>query len=291
MRRVVLVAESGSDLTPALAARYQIQLVPMHVAFGGEQREDGTFPAEEVCDFYDRTGILPKTSGCTPGDFVRVFGAIREGDPGAEILHLAYSAVTTCSYQSARIAAESMGPVTSVDTKSVSIGQGAVVVQTARLLEDHPEWSAAQAAAAARSLARRVRMCFVPGELEFLRAGGRVSNAAALCGKLLSIHPRIEILEGRLRVTGKLRGRMEGLVPKLVEEFIQSNRLEREEIWMVRTPRLAEPLVRAAEEAARRCGVEKIQWIPAGGVITAHGGPGAFGLAGFVPEERGGLPG
>lgn len=284
MRRVVLAAESGSDLTPALAARYHIQLVPMHVAFGGQQREDGSFPAVEVCDFYDRTGILPKTSGCTPGDFVRAFGAIRAREPEAEILHLAYSAVTTCSYQSARIAAESLGPVTSVDTRSVSIGQGAVVVQTARLLEANPGWNAAQAAAAARKLAERVRMCFIPGELEFLRAGGRVSNAAALCGKLLSIHPQIEVLEGRLRVTGKLRGRMELLIPRMVEDFLQSNNLGREEIWMVRTPRLAENLAAAAEQAARRCGVKKIQWIPAGGVITAHGGPGAFGLAGFAPE-------
>lgn len=284
MKRVVLVAESGSDITPALAAQYQIQVVPMHVAFGAEQREDGSFPAEEVCAFYDRTGILPKTSGSTPEDFARVFEDIRARHPEAEILHLAYSAVTTCSYQSARIAAEERKDVISVDTRSVSIGQCAVVVETARLLQVHPEWDAARAAQAARNLSRRVRMGFVPGELEFLRAGGRVSNAAALCGRLLSIHPLIEILEGRLRVTRKLRGRMEALIPRVVEEFIQSNHLSREEIWMVRTPRLSETIVRAAEEAARRCGVEQIRWIPAGGVITAHGGPGAFGLAGFAPE-------
>lgn len=284
MRRVVLMAESGSDITPALAAAYGIQVVPMHVSFGTENREDGTFPAEEVCAFYDRTGILPKTSGCTPEDFARAFDAVAARDPEAEILHLAYSAVTTCSYQSARIAAEGRDNVTSVDTRSVTIGQCAVVVQTARLLAEHPGWDAARAAAAARGLAQRVRMCFIPGELEFLRAGGRVSNAAAMCGRLLGIRPLIEIQEGQLRATRKLRGRMETLIPRLVEETIEAGRLSREEIWMVRTPRLAEDLARAAQEAARRCGVKKVQWIPAGGVITAHGGPGAFGLAGFAEE-------
>ena len=201
MQRVVLVAESGSDITPALAAAHGIQVVPMHVSFGSESRDDGTFPAEEICAFYDRTGILPKTSGCTPEDFERAFDAIRARNPRSEILHLAYSAVTTCSYQSARIAAEGREAITSVDTRQVTIGQCAVVVETARLLEAHPEWELAQAAEAAQGLARRARMCFIPGELEFLRAGGRVSNAAAMCGRLLGIHPLIEILEGRLQAT------------------------------------------------------------------------------------------
>lgn len=284
MQRVVLVAESGSDITPALAAAHGIQVVPMHVSFGAESRDDGTFPAEEICAFYDRTGILPKTSGCTPEDFERAFDAIRARNPRSEILHLAYSAVTTCSYQSARIAAEGREAITSVDTRQVTIGQCAVVVETARLLEAHPEWELAQAAEAAQGLARRARMCFIPGELEFLRAGGRVSNAAAMCGRLLGIHPLIEILEGRLQATRKLRGRMEVLIPRLVEAYIQANRLDRREIWMVRTPRLAPHLVEAAQEAARRCGVQTVRWIPAGGVITAHGGPGAFGIAGFCQE-------
>ena len=37
--------------------------------------------------------------------------------------------------------------------------------------------------------------------LEFLRAGGRVSNAVALVGRVLGIHPLIEILDGNLTAT------------------------------------------------------------------------------------------
>lgn len=285
MSRVILVAESGSDITPALAAACQIHIVPMHVAFGGETWDDGAFPPEEICDFYRRTGILPKTSGCTPEDFARVFDAIHARDPQAEILHLAYSAVTTCSFHSARLAAEGRDYVTSVDTQAVTIGQCAIVVEVARRLREHPEWDAARAARAAQTLSRRARMAFIPGELEFLRAGGRVSNAAALCGQLLGIRPKIEILEGELRATQKLRGRMEVLIPRLVEDFIRSNHLDQKEIWMVRTPGLSGHLIQSAQETARRCGMQEVHWVPAGGVITAHGGPGAFGAAGFAGAE------
>ena len=44
--------------------------------------------------------------------------------PDKQILHLAYSAVTTCSYQSALIAAEDRDYIMSFDTKQVSIGHG-----------------------------------------------------------------------------------------------------------------------------------------------------------------------
>ena len=41
-------------------------------------------------------------------------------------------------------------------------------------------------------------MCFLPDNLEFLRAGGRCSNAAAIVGGLLKLKPCIEILGGKL---------------------------------------------------------------------------------------------
>ena len=32
MKTIVLVAETGSDLSPELAAKYEVQIVPMHVS-------------------------------------------------------------------------------------------------------------------------------------------------------------------------------------------------------------------------------------------------------------------
>lgn len=206
MSQIILVAETGADIPPELAAQYNIRIVPMHVSFGSTTRDDGTFPSEEVCTYYDLTRELPKTSGSMPEDFTRVFDQIHMEYPEAHILHLAYSAVTTCSYHSAKIAAEGRDYVTSLDTKTVTIGQCAIVVRMARLLQAHPEWEIEQAVQSAEELIVRARMCFIPNELEYLRAGGRVSNAVALCGRLLGIHPLIEIQDGYLVATKKLRG-------------------------------------------------------------------------------------
>lgn len=98
MSNIILVAETGADIPPELAQRYGIRIVPMHVSFGSETRDDGTFPPEEICAYYERTGVLPKTSGSVPEDFIRVFDDIHASQPDAQILYLAYSSVTTCSY-------------------------------------------------------------------------------------------------------------------------------------------------------------------------------------------------
>ena len=78
MSSIILVAETGSDITPELAAQYGIAMVPMHVNFDDETFDDGSFPTQKICDFYKGTGRLPKTSGSTPDDFIRVFDELHE---------------------------------------------------------------------------------------------------------------------------------------------------------------------------------------------------------------------
>ena len=96
-KNIVLLAETGSDITPEIAKEYGIYIVPMHVQMGDITKDDGTFPPEEVCVYYERTGKVPKTSGSTPEDFEIILEKIHNENPDKHILYLAYSAVTTCS--------------------------------------------------------------------------------------------------------------------------------------------------------------------------------------------------
>lgn len=280
--RIILVAETGADIAPELAQRYNIQIVPMHVTFGTDTRDDGTFPSEEVCDFYDRTGTLCKTSGSVPEDFTKCFDEIHAKWPQAQILYLAYSSATTCSFQSAQIAAEDRDYVTSLDTKKACAGQCCIVIETAKWLEAHPKATVQEAAAVAQGLIDRANMCFIPKDMEYLRAGGRVSNAVALVGKVLGITPLIEFVDGKLVATRKLRGKLETLAPKLITEYAEKWNLDRKELWLIWTPRFPEYLKKSLEETAKGLGFETVTWIKSGGVITSHSGPSAFGVVGFT---------
>ena len=73
-------------------------------------------------------------------------------------------------------------------------------------------------------------MCFVPNDLEYLKAGGRVSNVVFISGKLLKIHPRIEILDGKLIATKKHRGNLSKIAPQLVYDYAEENKLNEESL-------------------------------------------------------------
>lgn len=281
MSKIILVAESGSDISTELAGKYGIYIVPMYVQFGTVSKPDGAFEAEEISVFYEQTGTPPKTSCSTPGDFTDVFDKIHELYPDGKILYLAYSAVTTASYQNAKLAAEGRNDITFIDTRQASAGLGSIVLKVAQLLEKYPEWDMRNIEAAAKDLIARSHMCFVPSNMDFLRAGGRCSNAAALCGNILNIHPLIEMVDGRPKAVKKYRGRMQRIIPKLIEEYSSERHLQHDELWLLYSPGLSEECKIIAEDSALQCGFQKIHWVKTGGVITCHGGPSAFGIAGF----------
>lgn len=284
MLKFVLVTESGGDVPAEWARRYGIRIVPMHVQFGDATYDDGSIPTSNVFRHYESTGQLPRTSGCTPQDFIPLFDAIHEENPEAHILHLAYSAVTTCSFESSRIAAEGRDYVTAIDTKSVTAAQALIVTNTAAYLEANPDATLAEVEEFAASQIDRARMAFIPGGLEFLRAGGRLSNGAYLGAQLLRIKPVIEILDGKLVATKKLRGSMEKAAEKLVDDLLNREPMDKERIAFIRNEGLSEDVRRMAEEKARAAGYREITWIETGSVIASHCGPGSFGIAAFAAE-------
>lgn len=277
---VIIVAETGSDVTPELAAEYSIYLVPMHVQMGNETFDDGTFPPEDVCAYFERTGDVPRTSASTPYDFEKVFDEIHEKYPDKHILHLAYSAITTCSYQNAVVVSEDRDYVTSFDTKHVSVGQGAVVLEVAKYINENPDVTVEEALRFAEKTAQRTEMCFVPKTLNYLKAGGRVSNAAALLGNILNLHPCIEIIDGKLMAEKKYRGSLKKVVIKLMRDFDEKHQLNKEHLYLISTPHMEEEVKEAAESSANALGFKKITWMKTGCVITSHSGAGAFGMVG-----------
>lgn len=280
MVRFILVAETGSDITPEVAKDLGIEIVPMHVNFGGHDLDDGSFPPEDLYENYRRTKELPHTSGSTPQDFTRAFNRIHAEHPEAQVVYLAYSSVTTVSYASALAAAEGRDYVTAIDTKSVSAGQGMVVTNTARWLKANPEATLDELKAFVDDQVARIRMSFIPGDLEYLRAGGRLSNIAFLGATLLRIKPTVEIQDGRLVATDKRRGSRLKCIVALTRHFLEAEPLDAGRISFIYSVGDApDPTEReAVEQLAHEHGFKRIEWVKTGCVIASHSGPGAFGI-------------
>lgn len=285
MKKYILLVETGADMPREMSARFGIYQVPMHVSFGDDTRDDGTISIHELFSYYEKTGMLPQTSGCTPHDFEQVFDEIHTQYPDGHIIHLAYSAATTCSYQNAIIAAEERDYVTSIDTRHVSAGQTITALATMRYIENHPDCTPQQIVEAVTLIRGCCRMAFFPGDLAYLKAGGRVSNAAYLGAKILSLNPLIEINDGLLQATKKYRGSMQKVAPKMLRDYAAQQKLDKRLLAFVYSEGLDETLKKELSQDAQALGFETVLWIQTGCVVSSHSGPGAFGVSGFAEND------
>lgn len=281
MKKIIILTESGADLPLDLAKLHHIQVVPMHVIMGNNQYPDGSIPVTEVYDYYERTKKIPSTSATNPNEYQDVFKKITEENPGCIIIHIGYSSKASCTYQNAVIASEGIENIYHVDSLSVSGGEASIILKAAELLEKQPDILPADLIEQIESYVARARVSFIPGALEYLKAGGRVSNAAYLGASLLQLKPLIEIVNGELISTKKYRGKMNNIAGKYMNEFIDRYNMEKEQIYLLYSLGLEEHIKLDMEQIAKGKGFKKVIWIQTGCVISVHSGPGAIGIAGF----------
>jgi len=277
--KIVLVTESGLDVPPDIASRYNIYIVPMIVTVGDKTYpDDDNFPEEIISEYLHKTGKTPKTSAPNPADFEKVYDEIHAKYPDAAILHVAYSSVTTASFNSSRKAAEGRDYVTLVDTKHVSFAGGSIVVRLAQMLEEDPTLTVDGLVQKVHELRETTRLYFLPYSLSFLKAGGRLTNGAALIGKILHILPCIETKDGVLVATRKYRGNIRNIAPKMVREVCEQENIDLSQTYLLENYG-QDPQMRSAVEAeVRRMGFGKFIWTKVGATVSAHCGPGAFGM-------------
>lgn len=281
MRKFVLVTESGSDMPQKYIDKYDIKIVPMYVNFGQESFTDLNIEAKDVFDYYDNNKILPTTAGSTPNDFSEVFKSINENYPGAEIIYIAYSSVTTVSYNSARIAAQDFTNVHLIDSKNCTVGLSNVVISAAEFIENNPDATAQDIVIFVEDIRERTRFVFLPQSLLYLKAGGRISNASYLGAMLLRIFPTIDLDNGYLVAGTKYRGSFKASYKKMIDDFFNRFNINKDMIRLIKVSGLSDEHIKNIENIIKEHGVENFEWVEAGAVISCHGGPGAVGLVGI----------
>ncbi|SEN41711.1 EDD domain protein, DegV family [Paenisporosarcina quisquiliarum] len=281
MKRIIFSTESGADLPKDLVEKYQIQVVPMHVIMDGKDYLDGELSVEEVFDYHSRTKKIPSTTATNVHEYHELFTKIRIDFPDSIIIHIGYTSKASASFQSALIAAEGFEDLFFIDALNVTGGLAAIVMYAATLLEEEPSISHVHLIEKIESVVHKTRLAFLPGSLDFLRAGGRVSNVAYIGGLLLKIKPCIELIEGKLVSTRKYRGSMNIVAEKLMRDYLNQYDIDRKQLYLIYSIGLDESIKSRMNEIANETGFEKVTWMQAGAMISTHAGPGGFGIAGM----------
>ncbi len=183
--RVSIVTDTACDLPDEVLEAESIALVPLRLVIGEETFLDRVTitPAE----FHRRLraeGFTARTSQPPPADFREVYGALAAH--GSPVVGIHVSGALSGTASAARVAAASLGgqagfaPVETVDSRTVSVAQGLVVLEAARAAGRGEGLAAV--VRAAEDAARRVRLLAAVPSLDALVRGGRVTAGQRKAG-------------------------------------------------------------------------------------------------------------
>lgn len=273
---IAIVTDSTSDLSPEVAAQYNITVVPLYVLFDGKMHRDGLeITATQLIQGIKAGKKLPSTSQPSPAEFASVF---REALRGADqVVSVNISGQLSGTVGSARLAAQEFGDrVVVVDSRTVSLSLGMMAVRAAKLAQAGK--SAAEIVRELEQVSGRNDLRFTVGTLEFLKANGRIGGAAALLGGLLNIKPILVVKNGRVEAGGRARGSK-----KAVQDIVEHTRKFVEEHGGARVAFLStvegEPLMEEIRAGLSGVNFEDFGSYQIGAVVATHAGPGAAGVA------------
>jgi len=267
-----VVTDSACDLPQGLVDELKIDIVPLSIRFGAEEFVDRRDLTPE--QFWSRCAaspVLPETAAPSPGAFGAAYQ--RAADDGCDgVVCINLSSALSATYQAAvQAAGDASVPVKVVDSTSLTLGQGIMVLAGARAaaagkgLDD--------VAGTVEDLVPRTRVFGALDTLEYLKKGGRIGSARALLGSVLSVKPILRIQDGAVAEESKQRTRARAL-SYLVDKVKEAGAIENLGVLNGASPDLEtfldmlEPLYPRADIVVGDIGP----------VIGSHCGPGTLGV-------------
>ena len=277
MAKIQIITDSDSSISPELAAKYGIKLVPITIQFGEETYTTNIdINDEQLFEKIDRLGKLPTTAAPSPAAFIAAFKeAFASG--ADEILCICVSSKVSSTYESALMASrEFTGKrIRVVDSVYMTMGEGFLSIAAAEAIAKGA--SLDDAAQLAEEMIPHQRTYASFATLKYLAMGGRVGKFVAGMTGALDIRPLLTMKDGTLQMLERARTRknaMDRLV-NLIVTAIGQEKIERAAIYHVNNPEDAKILkTRLQEKLQLPEDTSIIEFTPG---LSVHAGSGMIG--------------
>ena len=230
MNEYIIATSSTSDLPRTWLDAHGIPFIPYTYTVNDTLCEDDCREESRAAVYQGmRAGDRLKTSMINEFVYYDFFKGLLE--TGMDVIFLDMSREMSASFANANMAAELIRKeypnqrLYVMDTYCISGGLGTLVENMVEQKEAGASFDEAVAWGEENKL--RIAHRFTVDDLNYLKAGGRVSNASALVGSLLSIKPVLYVPDrGTLDVTKKARGRKAALRAILDGVFNDLSRID-----------------------------------------------------------------
>jgi len=208
-QKIAVLTDSCSDLTREMIGGAPIYVVPLKIRCPDGEFDDGV--TIQAKDIYARLkmGQLPKTSLPAGESVERVLEQIY-ADGYEKVIAIMLSSGLSGTYNLVRLLSGSMEgklKIKAFDSLSGAIGEGMMVLQTAREIEAGATWEELTEKRVP-AIIQNTHAFFTLNTLEYLQKGGRIGKVSAMAGTLLNIKPVLGFAEdGQLTSVAKVRGR------------------------------------------------------------------------------------
>ena len=167
---VKITADSTCDLPRALQERHAITITPLYIVDGEDTRRDGIdITRDDLFRMVENENRKFSTAAVNVDDYREVFSRLRED--GSEIVHFTISSDMSSCYQNACLAAQEVGGVYVVDSRSLSSGIALLALDAAEMAEEGK--TAEEIFRTLEEKKHRLDVSFVLETLEYLSRGGR----------------------------------------------------------------------------------------------------------------------
>ena len=280
MKDYLIATSSTADLPRTWLDEHRIPFISYSYTVNGEPREDDCREESRAAVYKGmRAGDDLKTSMINEYVYYDFFKSLMES--GKDVVFLDMSEKMSVSFENARRASETIRKEYPnqefyvMDTRCISGGLGLLVMKMVALKEAGKSF--AEVCAWGEENKLRIAHRFTVDDLNYLKRGGRVSNASALVGSILNIKPVLYVPDvGTLDVAKKARGRKAALnaIRDAVLSDLEGLDVAGDEMLILHADCLADAeWVRDEVRRARpEYGVIRISSL--GVVIGAHTGPG-----------------
>lgn len=273
--KIRIVTDSGSDLSDEEISNLGILIVPLSIRFGEEELIDRIeLGADEFYDRMNNSEDVPQTAAPSPGAFITAFEECFE--QGAEtVICINMSGELSATIQAAETAARELAgkDIHIFDSKSVTSGLGTMVLEAAKASKENH--SVDEILKLVDDLRSKTHVYAAIDTLENLKKGGRIGNAQALLGSMLSIKPLIDVSSGIVEEAGRQRTRKKSLLwlrDKLAEF---DGNIENLVVMHARAEDLDE-FLKTLESSIDQT---EMRISALGPVVASHGGPGVIGIS------------